>query len=404
MLDTAILKNLLNHEFYKHNKSKLRRTLFSDDIRSLYSVLCDAHEKYEHDITAKELMMIWSAENPVATRAEKADIEDVVALVELEQEYSDDIAQDLIAKLHNRDFGKRLANLSLEISEGNMDAFRRAQQLIEQHGNQEIEDRFGPDTTLNIHELAFEMDDANRFAFNIETLSRRVRGLQRTEFGIIFATPETGKTAFVVSLAISPGGFVDQGHRVLILGNEESTRRTVVRAYSAATGFTKEEILADKEKAMAIFEARRQGRLSFKDTQDWDLDKIEEYIQFKNADIVFIDQADKVTINGQFNAGHERLRELYRRLRETAKRCNCAIFGVSQASADAEGKTRLNYTMMEGSKIGKAAEADLILGIGRHDSEEDDNIRFITVSKNKISGWHGTEAVTIRPDISRYTE
>ena len=128
------------------------------------------------------------------------------------------------------------------------------------------------------------------------------------------------------------------------------------------------------------------------------------YIKKEEASIVFIDQADKVTIGGSFNASHERLREVYRRIREVAKRQNCAIFGVSQASAEAEGKTRLSFTMMEGSKIGKASEADLIIGIGKTEVEPDDEIRHLTISKNKISGWHGTIATKIHPQISRYTE
>jgi hypothetical protein len=60
--------------------------------------------------------------------------------------------------------------------------------------------------------------------------------------------------------------------------------------------------------------------------------------------------------------------------------------------------------MMEGSKIGKASEADLIIGIGKTEVEPDDEIRHLTISKNKISGWHGTIATKIHPQISRYTE
>jgi hypothetical protein len=65
--------------------------------------------------------------------------------------------------------------------------------------------------------------------------------------------------------------------------------------------------------------------------------------------------------------------------------------------------------MQEGSKIGKAAEADWILGIGRHsgesaDDEGADTVRFLTISKNKITGWHGTIICNIQPEISRYVE
>jgi len=405
MLDTAILKSLMRNSFYEQNKSKLHRKLFTDEIRSIYTTIEKAHAKFEQDLTIREIYKIWETDNPVSTRAEKSDVQDVISLIDLEEPYSDAVAGDVIEKLWQRDVGSRVATIALELKEGNPHAFKKIQQVMALYEEGFQIDEFGPPTTLDIDELKNDMDDTNRPKFNIETLSRYVYGIQHGEFGIIFATPETGKTAFVVSLAVGPKGFIDQGYKVLILGNEESTRRTVVRAYSAATGMTKKEILADTEKAKVIFHARAQGRLTFKDVQDWDLDKIEDYIKKLDVDICFIDQADKVQIAGKFNSGHERLRELYRRLRETAKKGKgCAVIGVSQASADAEGKTRLNYTMMEGSKIGKAAEADLIIGLAKMDLEEDDLMRYITVSKNKISGWHGTQIVKINPDLSRYSE
>ena len=118
--------------------------------------------------------------------------------------------------------------------------------------------------------------------------------------------------------------------------------------------------------------------------------------------------ADKISLSEKFNSGHERLRELYYRLRECAKKANdgngCAVIGISQASAEAEGKTRLTPTMLEGSKVGKISETDLLIGIGRMDSADnpDDPARWITVMKNKISGWHGTVQCNLEVKVSRY--
>ena len=81
------------------------------------------------------------------------------------------------------------------------------------------------------------------------------------------------------------------------------------------------------------------------------------------------------------------------------------MLGISQASADAEGRTRIDFSMLEGSKTGKAAEADLIIGVGKHSAAEDDNpdhTRFINVSKNKLSGYHGCVICNIEPEVSRY--
>jgi hypothetical protein len=61
--------------------------------------------------------------------------------------------------------------------------------------------------------------------------------------------------------------------------------------------------------------------------------------------------------------------------------------------------------MMENSKTGKAAEADLIIGIGNRTSNDPtNNMRVLNVSKNKITGWHGDPSCTLDKYISRYDD
>jgi len=408
MLDASLIKSLLSHEVYQDTNPRLRADLFGEDFRDLYKAVDEAHKKYSTDLSLDEVWAVWELTNPVATRAERAEIKDIIDDVRKAEGLNEELAKDAVETLWRRSMGKQIAEYGLEMSEGQNEAMSKLQALLERHAEGWMPDDFGDPTSDDLVELIKKVGDDGRWKFNIETLSRYVHGIGPQEFGIIFATPETGKTAFVVSLAVAPGGFVDQGAKVLILGNEESTERTQVRAASAATGLTALEIADDPEKARQIYRARKQDRLIFKDTQDWDLDRIEAYISKQKPDVVFIDQADKVQIGGLFNAGHERLRELYRRLREAAKRHNCAVFGLSQASNDATGKTRITYDMMEGSRIGKAAEADLIIGIGKHagssEDTEPDHSRFLTISKNKLSGWHGTIVCNIQPEVSRYVE
>jgi hypothetical protein len=46
--------------------------------------------------------------------------------------------------------------------------------------------------------------------------------------------------------------------------------------------------------------------------------------------------------------------------------------------------------MLDGSRTGKAGEADVIIGIGKTGtSEEENTTRHICISKNKLNGWHG---------------
>jgi predicted ATP-dependent serine protease len=268
-------------------------------------------------------------------------------------------------------------------------------------------DNFGEPTTDDIYELLAETSDENRYKFNIETLARNVYGIGPSEFGIVFARPETGKSAFVISIVAGPGGFCQQGATVLYLGNEEKTTRTKLRAIQACSGMTREQIADNPDLAMSKYLSIKD-RLIMKDVQEWDLDTINSYCEKIKPDIIIVDQADKINIAGNYNASHERIRELYRSLRELAKRHDAALLGVSQASADAEGRTRIDFSMLEGSKTGKAAEADLIIGIGKHNGDGDDNSpnhdRFLNISKNKLSGYHGCVQCVILPEVSRYAE
>ena len=62
--------------------------------------------------------------------------------------------------------------------------------------------------------------------------------------------------------------------------------------------------------------------------------------------------------------------------------------------------------MMEGSRTGKAAEADLMIMISKNPTvegqEEEDNQRHINVVKNKLSGWHGIVHTDLEYKIARY--
>lgn len=407
-MDKQLLKAIKNHEFYSSIQSNLSRNLFEDEMRDIYDAIVEGHTKYGKDLSSEDVLAIWLKTNPVATRAERNSIEDAIDSVDKANALQTEVAEDLLKELWKRNIGHKIANLGIEITEGVDSALVRLEELL--HGTREglLPNDFGETTTKDIEALLAKSSDDARWQFNISTLSRHVYGIGPAEFGVVFATPETGKSAFMISMCAGPGGFCEQGAKVLYIANEEESTRTMLRAIQSWGGMTREEIAADPRSAKNRFSAIAD-RIEMKDTQDWDLAKIESYIETMKPDVVIIDQADKVHINGMFNAGHERIRELYRSLREVAKRQQVALIGVSQASADAKGKTRLSPFEMEGSKIGKAAETDLIIGIGKHeatdvDDTEPDYTRYLTVSKNKLSGWHGTVICQIQPAISRYVE
>ena len=246
------------------------------------------------------------------------------------------------------------------------------------------------------------LDVTTRSNFNITVIKQNLGGIVGVNLMIAFARPETGKTAFWVSLCTAPDGFCSQGAKVHAFINEEPAIRTQIRAISAYTGMTRDEILFDRVQAQRIW-ADIKDNISMFDTVDWSMSDIDAHCEKHKPDIIIIDQLDKVNVSGTYARTDEKLRQIYTSVREIAKRRDCAVIAISQASADAHNRNSISFDQMENSKTGKAAEADLIIGIGRNPNTDLENkIRTLCVSKNKINGYHGEPVCTIRRGISRY--
>lgn len=404
-MDLKILKHILNYDFYSANKHKLSPQLFEDEIQELYEIIAKAHEKYSKTISEPDLLALWKVANPVAVRAKVAVIEDLVKAISHESLYVEEVATEVIDKLWQREHGRKIAEAGIAISEGKPNAFQELKALLDQTKDGFLPDDFGEETTKDLTELLELTGDESRFRFNILSLSRHVYGIGRAEFGVFFARPETGKTAFGVSLACADGGFCHQGARVFIGGNEESTKRTMLRCYQAASGMTREQIVKDPQAAIEAF-AKIKDNLSLRDIQDWTIYDLDAFLTKEKFDVVIIDQLDKLKLPGDLE-GHAKLREVYMQAREMAKRHDCALMGMSQASVDGEGKTILDPSMMENSKTGKYAESDLIIGIGKLPNSPDgtpEPLRFLTIGKNKMNGWHGTLNIMLDAPTSRYLD
>ena len=64
--------------------------------------------------------------------------------------------------------------------------------------------------------------------------------------------------------------------------------------------------------------------------------------------------------------------------------------------------------LREGSRTGKAAEADLMLLISKNpmkgEHDEEDLQRHLNVVKNKLTGWHGIVSCELNYEVGRYEE
>ena len=402
MIEKQMIRLMLNKKFYTQYKGTLSPTVFSGDISSLYDTIQKAHDKYDEDIKVDELYSLHTAIfNPALTRAAKEKFSELVEDIKEVQEPSKEIAKDIMRILSDRDLAQRIAVESTEIFNGKDANFNEIISMIEKH-KKNIDEEKVPAVTKNVGEVLDLLDVTTKWKFNIPVLNHNVGGIGGGNLMIAFARPETGKTAFWVSLCAGPHGFAEQGAKIHAFINEEPAIRTQMRAISCYTGMTRDEIIQDKEMAHKSWSDIKDN-ISMFDTVDWSIQDIDAHCEKHKPDIIVIDQLDKVNVTGTYARTDEKLRQIYTSVREIAKRRDCAVIAISQASADAHNRNSISFDQMENSKTGKAAEADLIIGIGRNSNSDLENkIRTLCVSKNKINGYHGEPVCTIRRSISRY--
>ena len=402
MIEKQMIRLMLNKKFYTQYKGTLSPTVFAGDISSLYDTIQKAHDKYEEDIKVDELYSLHTAIfNPALTRAAKEKFSELVEDIKEVQEPSREIAKDIMRILSDRDLAQRIAVESTEIFNGKEANFSEIVSMIDKHKNN-IDEEKTPAVTSNVNEVLDLLDVTTKWKFNIPVLRDNVGGIGGGNLMIAFARPETGKTAFWVSLCTAPNGFAEQGAKIHAFINEEPAIRTQMRAISCYTGMTRDEIIEDKEMANKSW-SEIKDNISMFDTVDWSMEDIDAHCEKHKPDIIVIDQLDKVNVTGTYARTDEKLRQIYTSVREIAKRRDCAVVAISQASADAHNRNSISFDQMENSKTGKAAEADLIIGIGRNaNSDLENKIRTLCVSKNKINGYHGEPVCTIRRGISRY--
>ena len=403
-MDQSLLKSCLSYDFYNSNKAKLRPTLFDDSLKDIYKTLVLMHDKFQQDISPLEMFSFWKSQNPTSTASWDEEIQGLVNSIAKAEILTPVIATDVIENLWRQSIGLDIADLGIKMSEGDVEAMDHLDALLKKVSGGYAPNNFQDAiVTDDIYEMLAAVSDENMFKFNIETLSKNVYGIGRGDFGVIAAYSNVGKTAFAISLCAGPGGFCEQGAKVGYIANEEIAMKTRLRALMAYTGLTKDECIFDPHAAGARFQGIKD-KITFVDAQAWDIHTLDAFIAREKFDVVCVDMGDKISLTSKHESGHERLRELYYRLRELAKKHNCAVFALSQASSVAQGRTRITMDMMEGSKLGKAAESDIMLGIGKADdpNNPDDPTRYINVMKNKISGWHGLVTCSLNTGNHRF--
>ena len=406
-MELSLIRSLMDREFYdEHRGAKCPDRLFSKDVRKIKQAIDKAMDRYERTVTPDEIEALFMSNNPTMTTAQKQAYGSLFNQIKRESPMGGDVAQEVLSKLFQQVVGEDIANLGFDYVNGDKNSLEPLRDLLERYA-----DDFTPNLNIEWDDITIDTlleknDLEARWSFNIPSLTRKVDGINAGHLIEIGARPNTGKTSFHASLIASPNGFAHQGAKCVILCNEEASHRVGARYLTAATGMTIQEVKANPSRARDAYEPVKKN-IKIKDASNRDMAWVESVCKSYKPDIVILDMGDKFARTGGFARPDESLKANAIYARQIAKSHNCAIFYMSQLSADAEGKVLLNQSMMEGSRTGKAAEADLMVLIAKNPvvdgQEEEDTQRHLNVVKNKLSGWHGVVHCELEYKTARYT-
>jgi len=398
----------MDKSFYDdHRGSKCPQRLFSKDVRKIKQSIDAAMDRYERSVTPDEIEALFMSDNPTLTTAQKQGYSSLFSQIKREDPMGSDVAQEVLSKLFQQVVGEDVANIGFDMVNGDAASLESLRNLLERYGDDFIPNLNIEWDDITIETLMAKAELEARWTFNIGPVTRKVEGVSGGQLIEVGARPNTGKTSFHASIIAGPGGFAHQGAKCIILCNEEPTHRVGARYLTAAAGMSAREVRDNMSKAQAMYEPV-MNNIKIKEAGGRDMAWVESVCKSYKPDVLVLDMGDKFGVQGSFARQDEALKACAIYARQIAKTYDCAVFYMSQLSAEAEGRSQLNQSMMEGSRTGKAAEADLMIQIGKSPSvegqEEDSPLRHINIVKNKLNGWHGMVNCNLDYLTARYEE
>ena len=406
-MELALLRTLMDKDFHDNHKGiRCPNNIFSKDGRKVKATIDNAITEYGRSVTPIEVEALFFSKNPTITTAQKGSYQTIFDQIDREVVMGADIAGDVLSDMFRQQVGEEIANLGFEYVNGEHGSLEPLRAILDNY-NEDFTPNLSVEwANIDMDYLLEKSDLEAQWTFNLPTLSRKVAGVNGGHLIMIGARPETGKTSSHASFIAGPNGFAEQGAKCVILCNEEVVSRVASRYLNASTGMTLNQIRDNPSGARSNYQ-RVKGNIDFKDATGKDMAWVESVVKSYKPDILVLDMGDKFAKpNG---AAREdmvlKANAIY--ARDIAKQYECAIFYMSQLSAEAEGKVILNQSMMEGSKTGKASEADLMLLIAKNpaigdDDTSEDPMRHINITKNKLTGWHGKVTCMLDGRIARY--
>lgn len=224
-------------------------------------------------------------------------------------------------------------------------------------------------------------------------------GMEPGDHMILFARPETGKSAAAMTLAC---GFANQGAPGIYLTNEDRTSRIAARLVCNLSGMSRSAAERDPLRARSRAYDNGLGEISLVSMSPGTMSQVRSLMDRLKPRWLILDQLRNMRVdNSQGNRVAE-LEALATEARNLTKAYDLVTVSVTQAGATATDKLVLEMGDVDGSKTGIPGQADVMLGVGVNAQYEAEGLRMYSLPKNKLGdGEHVHFPVKLNKALSK---
>lgn len=401
MLLKLLLALLIEDNYIKYRASvKIKQE--ERELETLYKYLDQLMELEQKTYTLQDFTLF------VESHTTNIVILDLLASL-ADMSIDDLILEDALKTIKKKHLAYKLAELSLQVAEG----LKETNELLNFVQNfEDLSHNSLDDIIISASDLSLSQRPQG-LRWRLNSLNKALGSLRKSNFGFVFARPETGKTTFVADIA---SYCIDQIPEnltgpVVWVNNEEDGKIVYEKVLRSYYGITDEVYQHNPKNWIENFITDTKDRFIFVDSASISKSQVEMLLRQYKPKLLIVDQIDKIKGFKTDERNDLRLGAIYQWFREKAKE-HCPVIGVCQADGSAEGKKWLTMDNVAESKTAKQAEADFIIGIGKTNTEGLSFIRHLNISKNKLPGdidkdetmRHGKIDVIIEPHIVRYKD
>lgn len=420
-LEQRILRVLSEKQYHAELASTVKPDMFSSDVYSCIQLF----GRYFKANASANRIELESFTTWMNLRLAKATTEEITRFamqqILLKQVFSLQISEDLLEEARSMLCELTLADLTskavIDWEEGNLDCTlgEHLDTTLSKYLDMTNKTHLQP-IRKDIGTILNEQDDEHGLTLPLEGLNRVIAPQKAGDFLVIGAQNNIGKTALAVQVTTHYAKQLPKESTILYLNNEGIGDHIILRTRQVALELGKYD-LEDKFKAGENIEEQYREAIngdSFKieviDVHGINVGQVQGLLRRYKPDVVVYDMLDAIHGFGGGGMDVDRYKQLYSWARAQCANPNYRHIGVAltQVSHDGEGCIYPPKHALEGSKVAKQSQADVLIMVGA-DEAKYPNTRFFHVPRCKRTRRGATESKSqsqcfFNPEVGMYKD